>query len=328
MKAIILSAGQGKRLLPLTAHLPKCLLQVQGKSILEWQLDTLLACGITDITVVVGYQADQVEAVLHEKYRQTAIHTLLNAEFASTDNLVSCWLARAEMHEDFILLNGDTLFEPAILRQVLEEAHAPVTVTVNEKNGYDSDDMKVCLAADRLLRIVLDNTNRVERIVSDVLELGRRDRAHRELIDLRQTLRSLVDEYTAKERIATDVVRIEISGEAKICFDRAHFYQVLGNLLGNALRHSRKSSGSVRLRVSDSEQDGGIDLHVVDDGPGVDEATREHIFEPFFTTHSRGTGLGLYIARELCEANAAQLELKESEAGADFCISGRFDECQ
>ncbi len=181
---------------------------------------------------------------------------------------------------------------------------------------------------DRLLRIVLDNTNRVERIVSDVLELGRRDRAHRELIDLRQTLRSLVDEYTAKERIATDVVRIEISGEAKICFDRAHFYQVLGNLLGNALRHSRKSSGSVRLRVSDSEQDGGIDLHVVDDGPGVDEATREHIFEPFFTTHSRGTGLGLYIARELCEANAAQLELKESEAGADFCISGRFDECQ
>ena len=158
MKAIILSAGQGKRLLPLTAHLPKCLLQVQGKSILEWQLDTLLACGITDITVVVGYQADQVEAVLHEKYRQTAIHTLLNAEFASTDNLVSCWLARAEMHEDFILLNGDTLFEPAILRQVLEEAHAPVTVTVNEKNGYDSDDMKVCLAADRLLRIGKDIT--------------------------------------------------------------------------------------------------------------------------------------------------------------------------
>lgn len=181
---------------------------------------------------------------------------------------------------------------------------------------------------DRLLRIVLDNTNRVERIVSDVLELGRRDRAHRELIDLRQTLQSLVDEYTAKERIASDVVQIDIDGEAKICFDRAHFYQVLGNLLGNGLRHSRKTRGSVRLVVANGEHDGSVDLHVVDDGPGVDEATREQIFEPFFTTHSRGTGLGLYIARELCEANAAQLELRESESGADFCISGRFDECQ
>lgn len=156
MKAIILSAGQGKRLLPLTEHLPKCLLQVQGKTILEWQLDTLLACGVTDVTVVVGYQAEQVEAVLRDKYRKTAIHTLLNAEFSTTDNLVSCWLARAEMQEDFLLLNGDTLFEPAILRQLLKEAQAPVTVTVNQKNGYDSDDMKVSLAAGRLLRIGKD----------------------------------------------------------------------------------------------------------------------------------------------------------------------------
>lgn len=156
MKAIILSAGQGKRLLPMTAHQPKCLLQVQGKSILEWQVDTLLACGINDITVVVGYQASQVEAVLHSKYHEPGIHTLFNAEYASTDNLVSCYLARAEMQEDFILLNGDTLFEPAILQQVLQEAAAPVTVTVNQKNVYDADDMKVSLADKRLVRIGKD----------------------------------------------------------------------------------------------------------------------------------------------------------------------------
>ena len=63
------------------------------------------------------------------------------------------------------------------------------------------------------------------------------------------------------------------------------------------------------------------------DGPGVDEEHREHIFEPFFTTHHQGTGLGLYIARELCEANGAQLELRHSDEGAHFCISGR-KECQ
>ena len=156
MKAIILSAGQGKRLLPMTAHLPKCLLEVYGKSILEWQIDTLLACGIERITVVIGYQAAQVEKVLQEKYQKAGIQTLLNADFATTDNLVSCWLARGEMQEDFLLLNGDTLFEPAILRQLLEQASAPVTVTVNQKNGYDSDDMKVSLAGERLLRIGKD----------------------------------------------------------------------------------------------------------------------------------------------------------------------------
>jgi two-component system sensor histidine kinase PilS (NtrC family) len=177
--------------------------------------------------------------------------------------------------------------------------------------------------SDRLLRIVLDNAQRVERIVSDVLELGRRDRAYREQIDLRQALPVLVEEYTLKEKVATGVVQLDFSGLATLVFDRSHFHQVLWNLLGNALRHSQGGVGSIRLRIQDGSRDGWVDVHVVDDGKGVDDAHSEQIFEPFFTTHSRGTGLGLYIARELCEANGARLELLNSESGADFCISGR-----
>jgi len=176
---------------------------------------------------------------------------------------------------------------------------------------------------DRLLRIVLDNAQRVERIVSDVLELGRRDRAHREPIDLRQTLPLFVDELMVKEEVPAGVVQIDISGRAIIVFDRSHFHQVLWNLVGNALRHSRKETGSIRLQVRDGNRENRVDLHVIDDGKGVDESCREQIFEPFFTTHSRGTGLGLYIARELCDANSAQLELLGNQTGADFCISGR-----
>lgn len=180
----------------------------------------------------------------------------------------------------------------------------------------------------RLLSIVLDNTQRVERIVSDVLELGRRDRAHRELINLRQTLPNLVEEYTVKEKATVGVVELEFLGLATMFFDRSHFHQVLWNLLGNALRHSQGQAGSIRLRANDGNRDGWVDLHVIDDGQGVDESCREQIFEPFFTTHTRGTGLGLYIARELCDANGARLELLNNESGADFCISGRAVVCQ
>ncbi|HSO10149.1 MAG TPA: sugar phosphate nucleotidyltransferase, partial [Desulfoprunum sp.] len=75
MKVIILSAGQGKRLLPMTATLPKCLLPVQGKTIIEWQIDELHKCGIDDITVVVGYNADKVENLLQQRYGSTKIGT-------------------------------------------------------------------------------------------------------------------------------------------------------------------------------------------------------------------------------------------------------------
>ncbi|GHU07577.1 two-component sensor histidine kinase [Betaproteobacteria bacterium] len=179
-------------------------------------------------------------------------------------------------------------------------------------------------ANDRLLRIVIDNVQRVERIVSDVLELGRRDRVHREFIDLSQTLPLFIEEFALKESVPGGIVKVKISGHAIIVFDRSHLHQILWNLVGNALRYSRREMGSIRLCVEDNEYDDQrIDLHVIDDGEGVDEANREHVFEPFFTTHSRGTGLGLYIARELCEANGAHIELLSHQVGADFCISGR-----
>jgi two-component system sensor histidine kinase PilS (NtrC family) len=181
---------------------------------------------------------------------------------------------------------------------------------------------------ERLLRIVLDNAQRLERIVSDVLELGRRDRAHRELIDLRYSLPIFVEEYAVKEKVAAEVIQLEFSGTAMLCFDRSHFHQVMWNLLSNALRHSRRVAGSVRLLARPGGPGGPIELHVIDDGAGVSDAQREQIFEPFFTTHNRGTGLGLYIARELCETNGARLELQHSVAGADFCIAGRSDKCQ
>lgn len=153
MKAIILSAGQGRRLLPLTERVPKCILPVRGRPLIGRQIDTLARCGVTDVTVVVGFAAEAVETTLAELYGPGRIRTLYNPYFASSDNLVSCWVARVEMQQDFLLLNGDTLFEAKVPELLLAAPERPVTLAVSRKDRYDDDDMKVILDGDRLVHV-------------------------------------------------------------------------------------------------------------------------------------------------------------------------------
>ena len=149
-KAILLSAGKGSRLHPLTNDRPKCLIEFSGKTLLDWQLDALQTAGITDIVVVTGFREDLVDQVIA---RRQGVRTLFNPFFHVADNLGSVWLAREEFEADTLLLNGDTLISDALLRRVLEGASAPITVTVDEKADYDSDDMKVLREGTRLRRI-------------------------------------------------------------------------------------------------------------------------------------------------------------------------------
>ncbi len=156
MKAIILSAGQGSRLLPFTECLPKCLLPIDGeRPALEVQLRALAACGVTEARVAVGFYAEKVEAFLTANpVPNINVETIYNPFFDSSDNLVSAWLTRPEMQGDFLLMNGDTLFEPAVLQRLLSAPMAPVTLVINAKGEYDSDDMKVSMSADGRLRAV------------------------------------------------------------------------------------------------------------------------------------------------------------------------------
>lgn len=154
MKAIILSAGQGSRLLPLTADKPKCLIEFSGRTLLDWQLDALIENGVTDIVVVVGFKADAVEAHLAARGEKRArVRTLFNPFFKVADNLGSVWLARPEMQGDFLILNGDTLVSVELVADVLRRARAPITVTVDQKLSYDTDDMKVRREGTRLVAI-------------------------------------------------------------------------------------------------------------------------------------------------------------------------------
>ena len=156
MKAVILSAGQGKRLLPLTADRPKCILPVQGRTMIEWQVDELAKCGIEQVVAVLGYGAQKVEEVLRRRYGARRVKTVYNEAYAVSDNLVSCWAVQDEMDSDFVLLNGDTLFEAAVLKRLLGSERNPITVTISKKKQYDADDMKVELDGQRLVKIGKD----------------------------------------------------------------------------------------------------------------------------------------------------------------------------
>jgi choline kinase len=156
MKAIVLSAGQGKRLLPLTAESPKCLLPLtDGANVLELQLRALARCGVEQATVVIGFGAEHVERFLAATpIPGLAVTTQFNPFFAQSDNLATCWLTRHAMLDDFVLLNGDTIFEDRVLQRVLSGPPTAISVTIDHKGEYDGDDMKVSIDdSGRLLAI-------------------------------------------------------------------------------------------------------------------------------------------------------------------------------
>ncbi|MBL0428502.1 phosphocholine cytidylyltransferase family protein [Ramlibacter alkalitolerans] len=153
-RALILAAGQGSRLLPLTQNLPKCLLELGGRSMLEWQLRALAETGIAEAVVVTGFRDDLVHhALQHMAPPGIAVRTLFNPFYKLADNLASCWMARAELDRPCLVLNGDTLFEPEIARRLLAAPPAPITVTIDRKPRYDDDDMKVQTQGQRLRAI-------------------------------------------------------------------------------------------------------------------------------------------------------------------------------
>lgn len=174
----------------------------------------------------------------------------------------------------------------------------------------------------RLTRIIGDNTARLDRIVQEVLQLNRRDRAEPEPLELEGFARGVIEQICQTEGVAPHVFDLRVRAGLRVQFDRNHLHRILWNLLGNAWRHSRMQRGSIRVHDA-ATADQQVALDIMDDGDGVAEEHAGKLFEPFFTTDPRGTGLGLYIARELAEANRASLEFLAPGEGGPAGVSAR-----
>jgi len=163
MKAIILSAGQGSRLGHLVDDRPKCLIDFSGRSLLDRQLDTLEANGVHEAVVVTGFHDELVNEALARRSGGPAVRTIFNPFYKVADNTGSLFMAREELSSDCLVWNGDTLVSPELMRRVVGNDRSGICVTIDRKDSYDEDDMKVVEEGGKLKaigkRLPLDRVN-------------------------------------------------------------------------------------------------------------------------------------------------------------------------
>ena len=218
-------------------------------------------------------------------------------------------------------------------------AHAGALL--EEETGEQLPGVRDVAGTRRMVAIVRENAQRLNRIVEEILQLSRRAPVAVEPIALDPWLQQLIDEFCRTQGCSRDLIALVMKTSPIIHFNGEHLRQILVNLLSNAVRYASGRDGSVGVLVNvltnarslnatalafepgnaDRADDfvlpmiERIELLVQDDGPGIDKSTRANLFEPFFTTHHRGTGLGLYLARELCLANDATLDYSANAGG-------------
>ncbi len=162
----------------------------------------------------------------------------------------------------------------------------------------------------RLLDIIHLQSNRLNEIINNILGLSRRDNLHPEAISLEAWLAHFSEEFSVIEGLQSDWAQIDIEPHnMSVTMDANHLHQILWNLCTNAVKYGRNTEGELALVFQ-----GGISpdshapyLDIIDSGPGIDKTSQAQLFEPFFTTSTTGTGLGLYISRELCQNNGGDL---------------------
>lgn len=167
----------------------------------------------------------------------------------------------------------------------------------------------------RFCEIITTQSRRVNQVVENVLALSRRDNPRPRQLQLNQYLEQFIQQYKANSSGNPHITFRNNHQDIEVTFDRSQLDQVLTNLFDNGLRHSAKATGrntlSVRGYIEASNDLPQLDI--IDQGPGIEESRQSQLFEPFYTTENTGTGLGLYLAREMCEAHQAHLTYLRTE---------------
>ena len=175
----------------------------------------------------------------------------------------------------------------------------------------------------RLAEIIHQHCVRMNKVIENVLQLSRRKQVQPELLNMQEWLLHFIEEFRSTQNSPVQIEFKITRPDLSFRIDPSQMGQVLTNLFQNGLRYSEKNTGKRTLRViaDFSIQTEQPTLDIIDQGPGIPEDMRDKVFEPFYTSEKSGTGLGLYIARELCEANQARLDYIPTKTGCCFRIT-------
>ncbi|HEX5339680.1 MAG TPA: HAMP domain-containing sensor histidine kinase [Gammaproteobacteria bacterium] len=212
---------------------------------------------------------------------------------------------------------------------IAHEVRNPLAA-ISHANQLLAESPRLEAGEQRLTEIISEHALRMERMVETILQLSRRDSSRAEELELGKWLRDFATEFRERRQLAE--TSLAVAGEApdalRVRVDPAHLHQILWNLTENSLRHGQAgpdgAASMIEFRILASSRPGRIELDILDRGPGVPAEIAEHIFEPFYTSNPRGTGLGLFIARELCECNHARL-IYEPRSGGGSCFRILFN---
>jgi two-component system sensor histidine kinase PilS (NtrC family) len=171
---------------------------------------------------------------------------------------------------------------------------------------------------EKLIRIINTNTTRINELIESVLTLARRKKTQAKAFELTDWLHTYVDQKRELDHIVA--LKLPAQNGLNIAFDKIHLTQILDNLLDNAKQNAREGAPRLCIELHEDRAYQRYVLSVSDDGVGIDENIVDHLFEPFFTTRPSGVGLGLYLCRELCEANQAHIRYAPRPRGACFQI--------
>jgi len=205
---------------------------------------------------------------------------------------------------------------------IAHEIRNPLSA-ISHANQLMQESVHLDKADQRMVEIIQKNTARVNTIIENVLQISRRCKTNLQCIHLQTWLTEFIEEYTQSNQIdATQMCFTLTPEDLQVHFDASQLHQVLTILANNALSYGRDEHNQVQIMMTAVGTQDRPYLLLQDAGQGVDQAHVHQLFEPFFTTENAGTGLGLYLARELSECNYAKLEyMPTPEAGACFRIT-------
>ncbi len=184
----------------------------------------------------------------------------------------------------------------------------------------------------KLIGMILNHSARMNDIVENVLKISRRERAQVEQINLVSWVREVAKEFGDYHQVPPDRLHLQLpSASIIVLIDPGQLQQAVWNLMENSINHAGQDdkTPTITVRISPIRGQLEVALDIIDNGPGIPLEKRSQVFEPFFTTHNQGSGLGLYLAKQLCDANQAPLEYVQiSSVGACFRILLRRSEAR